>query len=487
MKGANKRIGPIVGIVLLGVFVALVFTLLPARNPITLAARDLRQTVQWPRVELSLDRSMIRVVDQKPWANVLLYLDGKLIDQGATWSKNPTNETWSWEWTLPKDPRGRARFFHSCDAGCEAWTQFDVSPDDARPKNTLRPTKLGVVFASQDRDWHDRSAWNVELVYASSEARDDYWHVNQVAERVMLSKKRSLKTLLRIDYDRGQAVPPTDDYEAFDRYLRFVENISRDARFEGLYGIVIGSGVNDKNANGKSPNRPVTPEWYARMINGYGIDVNATDNIVDRVRMANDELRILVGPIRPWNTDQNGARKWQIDVPWLNYMNTLVALLDKSAIASALAGLPYASPDGFALQVPGRPDLSLMGSIDPALEPRTTLKHAEWGDAQAGFRIYRDWMAIVNAHESTRGLPLYVTSMNTFAPGLAPTPDPPAKNYPRGWLRTALEEINREPQIHALCWFVDGIPGDDRWDLYSLQKRTGRLSDAADEFDALLK
>ena len=64
----------------------------------------------------------------------------------------------------------------------------------------------------------------------------------------------------------------------------------------------------------------------------------------------------------------------------------------------------------------------------------------------------------------------------------------PAQNYPAGWLTAALEEISEEPQVQALCWFLDDDrSGDDRWDLFSLTQKSGRLVDAADEFDALLQ
>ena len=51
-----------------------------------------------------------------------------------------------------------------------------------------------------------------------------------------------------------------------------------------------------------------------------------------------------------------------------------------------------------------------------------------------------------------------------------------------------MEEIGEEPQVQALCWFLDeDRSGDKRWDLFSLTQKPGRLVDAADEFDALLQ
>lgn len=64
-----------------------------------------------------------------------------------------------------------------------------------------------------------------------------------------------------------------------------------------------------------APNRPVTPEWYARVFSGYGEPVLHTDNAVQVIRAANPRVRMLAGPVRPWNTDQNGAYPYRVDVP----------------------------------------------------------------------------------------------------------------------------------------------------------------------------
>ena len=82
-------------------------------------------------------------------------------------------------------------------------------------------------------------------------------------------------------------------------------------------------------------------------------------------------------------------------------------------------------------------------------------------------------------------MPVYITSSNTFAPDEG---TPPAQNYPQGWLTSALEVINGEPQVQALCWFLDeDRSGDTRWDWFSLTRHPGRLIYAAEEFDALLQ
>jgi hypothetical protein len=251
-----------------------------------------------------------------------------------------------------------------------------------------------------------------------------------------------------------------------------------------VYGYLIGSGYNAVDSNKMDPEHPVTPAWYARIFNGYGQAAAHADNVVQVIRAENPNVRILVGPVQPWNTDQDGEQTYGVDTPWLNYMNTLVAHLDESVQAKAAADVPLAAPDGFAVQAPGRPTAPELGAHSRADEPRFDLPRAAWNGAQAGFQVYQECLAIINRYPTTRGLPVYITSTNTF------TPDdgiPPAQNYPRGWLTSALEVINQEPQVKALCWFMDDLPGDTQWLWFSLTQQSGRLVDAAEEFEALLQ
>ena len=312
----------------------------------------------------------------------------------------------------------------------------------------------------------------------------DHRGTDDLAAHVRQATAKGLRALVRVDYDQGQSLPPVDDYLALTEYLQYLQRLARDDRLRSVYGYLIGSGYNALGSNSQAPEQPVTPEWYARVFNGYGEALTHTDNAVQTIRAVNPSVRVLVGPVQPWNTEQNGERRYEVDVPWLNYMNTLVAALDESAQAKAAAGIPLTAPDGFALQAPGRPNAPELDGHDRAEEPRLDLRRAEWDGAQAGFRVYRDWLAIINAYPTTRGLPVYVTSTNTF------TPDegiPPAQNYPPGWLTAALEVVNAEPQVKALCWFLDYFPHDAQWEWFSLTRQPGRMIDAAEEFDALLR
>jgi hypothetical protein len=165
-------------------------------------------------------------------------------------------------------------------------------------------------------------------------------------------------------------------------------------------------------------------------------------------------------------------------------MNTLTANIDASVSAKATLGISSVAPDGFAVQAAGRPEAPELQNESGATEPLTDLRRREWNGAQMGFRVFEDWLEIINAYTSTRGLPVYITSTNTSQPD---TDVKPAENYPRGWLSNALQAVNQEPQIKALCWFIDSFPNDQRWELFSLTNPGGLAIDAAQEFDELLR
>jgi hypothetical protein len=425
----------------------------------------------------------LEVTDIRPWTHVVLSVNGRSVPP-YEWQEHAQNR-WTWTWKLDGiDPNSAAEYvlYHDCNTGCIERARFLASEPDVPALEAQLPTKLGVVFAAPDRDWHGRSGWTVELTYALL-AEDEFWGIDDLALRVQQAADKGLRVLVRVDYAQGQSIPPDGEQLALSTYLAYLRRLARDARLQDVHGYLLGSGYNSAEGNALAPDHPVTPGWYARMLNGHGEAPSRTDNAVQIIRAENPQARVLVGPVRPWSTDQSGARPYRIDAPWLNYMNTLVAALDDSTKAKLAEGAALVAPDGFALHTPGWVDAPALSDRNRAQEPQKDLGRAPWNEAQAGFRVYRDWMSVINEYPSTRGLPIYITSTNTFAHGSAP----PAENYPPGWLTSAYVEIRDEPQVQALCWFIDqDRSGSQNWDPFSLAERSGKMLDAAQEFDRLL-
>jgi hypothetical protein len=466
------------------------YWLLPISGQVVVIPGGEGETLRWPRMRLSPpvpqpgQEVMLQVMDVVPWTYVLLTVDGQPLRPGE-WTTE-AGDTLTWEWTFLVPDRGLSTlvFYRDCHTGCIEQGRMVVGKGQTPAPTNLVPTKLGVVFADPDRDWHGRSGWDVELTYAAL-ADAEFWGIDDLAQRVHRATEKGLRVLVRVDYAQGQSMPPTGDHLALSEYLLYLQRLARDERLTGVYGYFLGSGFNEIGSNALSPDRPVTPEWYARVFNGYGEPVEHADNAVQTIRAENPQVRLLVGPVRPWSHDQDGERPHAVDVPWLNYLNALMYALDESARTKAAAGVALAAPDGFALHVPGYPGAPELDEGQRAREPQLDLRRVEWDGAQAGFRVYHDWLEVINAHPSTGGLPVYITSTNTFRPG---EDTPPAQNYPQGWLTAALEEISPEPQVHALCWFLDADrSGDARWDWFSLAERPGRLIYAAEEFEGLLQ
>ncbi len=477
------------GALLLGLVVLIGLAIAPIPGQLLWVPDHWQATTAWPRVSLNPEvpepDSMVEVAiaDTVPWTNVKLVAGGVPV-QYERYEQNAASGYWRWYWslTLPATGGVPLTFYHDCDTGCQSWATATVGAlKPTSPEPTL-PTKLGIIFAAPDRDWHHRAGWDVELTYALKADRE-YWGIDDLALRVGNATTKGLRVLVRVDYDQQQTVPPANDYVALGQYLAYVRRLARDARLSGVYGYIIGNGINARSETTLAPSQPITPDWYARLFNGYGAQASHTDNVVETIRAENATVRVLVGPVRPWLSDANGAKQFSIDSPWLNYMNTLLADLDESAANNEAIGVALTAPDGFAVSAPGDPDSAALVLTPPADEPRADLRRADWNGAQSGFRVYTDWLSVINAYPRFKGLPIYINT-NTYPPG---SDSPPAQNYPRGWLTNALAVVNAEPQAAALCWFLDSFPMDKQWALFSLTQPQGLLIDAAEEFDGLLK
>lgn len=493
---------------LLLVLLVLLYWQLPIGGTVIISSMPMEFDPQWPQITLNPatpqpgEAVTATVVDNRPWTYVQLTVDGApasfdtvgVLPGGATWQ-------WTWTFTMPTlSPTSAGtvlEFYHDCNSGCRLRGRRLLEPliaaQQSLPTTSGPSTKLCVAFPDPKRDWHERSGWVVDLTYAqlTADSVDSYWTIDALAQRVAMATAKGLRILVRVDYAKTQNLPPANDALALDHYLTYLRRLARDERLRSVYGYIIGSGYNTQEANSQAPTNPITPAWYARVFNGYSKPVNRHDNVVETIRAENPQVRILVGPVRPWRSDQTGEQIYTIDTPWLNYMNTLVAALDAGAQAKATAGIGLAAPDGFAVNAAGNPTAPELGGQEPAQEPTVDLPRTAWNGAQAGFRVYREWLAIVNHYPTTQGLPLYITAANTFATGDGLTPDDveallPVQSYPSGWLTTALAVINQEPQVQALCWFLDLIPNDNSWDTFSLARQTGQLVEAAEEFERLL-
>jgi hypothetical protein len=212
------------------------------------------------------DEVRLHVTDRTPWTYVLLTVNGSPV-RPESWGSGLNKQwTWTFRFVLPTGP-SEIVFYRNCNTGCAEQGRM-VLGEAPVPPSGLIPTKLGLVFPNLERDWHGRSGWAVELTYAR-QAEKSFWGIDDLAARVYKHHLKGLRVLVRVDYDYGQAIPPAGDHLALAEHLDYLARLARDDRLRDVYGYILGSGYNGLDLNGLAPDRPVTPEWYARMFNGY--------------------------------------------------------------------------------------------------------------------------------------------------------------------------------------------------------------------------
>lgn len=432
-----------------------------------------------PRNPLPGETVLVTVVDKYYWSFTQLTLGHMVALPVDSPESIAQVYTWTWSAIVPEGESFELKFYVNCHSGCEERASAIVGQVNSIVLPQRLPTKLGVVLPNLERDWHNRQGWAVELTYAT-QSEASYWGVDDLASRVQQHREAGLNVIIRVDYDPSQSLPLDNDDAALAEYLAYLKRLARDDRLCDVYAFVIGSDMNVTDVD--RGQQAITPAWYARLFLGYGQSLLSTDNAVQIIAHENPGVRVLVGPVRPWEQAQRDSSTAIDEAPWLSYMRVLTMHLDETVQAKSRAGISV-SFDGFDVQAPA--NLARIQLPDKAEdEPSLHLWHESYPDAHVGFRVYEDWLDIINAYDSTRGMPVYIISTNTYQRDGGATP---AETYVSGWLSNALSVINHEPQIKALCWFLDDFPNTDQWDAFSLTQAPGKLKDAAVEFDELLR
>lgn len=194
-------------------------------------------------------------------------------------------------------------------------------PISARDINDLRrwfdrfdpETLVGASWTRNTRDWHSKSGWDVQLVYATGDPSFSY---TAIGPAVKASHDAGRHVLVRLDYARGQSLPPENDSQALATYLQVLQAMCGAPNFKNIaYGYIIGNEYNSSDENTLMPAKPsppsppppepplhygISPEWYARVFNGYGTPVGATDNAIETVRAVQSDVWVLVGAVAPY-------------------------------------------------------------------------------------------------------------------------------------------------------------------------------------------
>ncbi|HUN22658.1 MAG TPA: hypothetical protein PK299_05935 [Anaerolineales bacterium] len=171
----------------------------PGRYYLLSSAEIAQQPLPWVRVTRQGEQVFAEIYDRQPWAYVRLEVNGKPAT-ALGYNTLEADRLYHWRWQLTADTLAtpsQLSFFHTCQLGCQAWAvqHIGMPPPITEPR-PYRPTQLGAVFASPQRNWHGRQAWSVEMTYAQL-PDDETWGVDALAERVRLLHSNGLQVLVR--------------------------------------------------------------------------------------------------------------------------------------------------------------------------------------------------------------------------------------------------------------------------------------------------
>ncbi|MFN0072845.1 MAG: hypothetical protein ACKVVP_15275 [Chloroflexota bacterium] len=355
------------------------------------------------------------------------------------------------------------------------------------------PTLAGATWVDNSRPWITRNktgtdVWHVYMHPPAPPAGGSADNFANVRDNISMSRQSTPKqnVLLRVDYAEGQSLP----WNATTRgeYLGFLQQICADPIFrENLLGFIIGNECNSQDENRQSGGT-MNPDEWARTYNGYGSGASATDNAFQVIRAALPDARVLVGAVAPYNPQADGSPAFAIPVPWLNYFNQLCLRVTQRMTQAGLS-----APDGFALHAYGRvgdDGTANGGSQEPHRSVPSPVPYP--ASAEYGFRVYRQWLAVMDGYPLLQLAPVWITETNTFTTTHC---DQSYPMNPPGWYFEAVKEIydfNHDPfvsvqnRIKSVCWFVDRN-FDGNWGLDAISGHTmGRLGAASNDFNSVL-
>lgn len=308
-----------------------------------------------------------------------------------------------------------------------------ASPPPPTPLLGDAPATLAGVHFAGDRytaaevfgGGPGQTGWAVELAYASDGAPD------AVARRMTALHRRGFRVILRVDFARGQHIPPAADAAAVARYVDFVVK-AVGAAGGTVRHVVVGNEGNIDEA-GDDPGRNTecrlgratcTPEAYA-----------AVYAAVRAALQPRGDVAVLVAGVSPGDAD-HPAR-------WMSGPDHLAAVL---------AQLGPGDVDGVALHAYGLEQAPVPGL--PA-EPLAYF--------QALVERQLDVMAAAG-HVRT---PVYITEMNEYT-----RPEAAFVRAAYAWL----DGLNRagRARVRAACWFV--LDGSGAWSDVALAGRPDILA-----------
>lgn len=306
--------------------------------------------------------------------------------------------------------------------------------------------RVGSHFIHPDRDLHERPSLSVELVYLHPSPG---FSIEDARNRVLMARsKGDVDVYLRVDYQPGQTLPPTDNTEALDEYLNFARLVAGDNILARSRGLIFG---NETNLSGEwaVSGIQLSIDWIAQIL--YGTDTPSTNrnNVYNAVRDVNPNVLIFVPAVAPFSPESTGIWDYtppdgRLDLsPWERYQYELAYKCFNNDNHAPAADIYFAMHTYSRVGIDGTAN---GGAEEPTRDIQDNPFGAQWGTRVLGDMIY----AIQQAAEGVPIPGFLVSEWNSLTDGK------PKYNYPRGLEQNVVAYLHSlDVRILGLACFVD--------------------------------
>jgi hypothetical protein len=283
---------------------------------------------------------------------------------------------------------------------------------------------------------------------------------------------------LRIDYEPGQTLPPTGRDGALREFCQWAgQSVAADSVLGRSRGIICGNETN-LSAEWRVSQIPLTAEWVARCVYGFGTGTGDTGNLFQAIKTANPAIRVMAPAVGPFNPESTGSVLYPppdgraMLSPWERYQHELALKCYQNNFHAPAAEVQFAMHTYSRVGKHGT-------DFGGAQEPRQDNREGQF-DAQFGTRCLSDMLHAIKQANGNVAPTIVISEWN---PG---TDAAPIDCYPDGLLQEVVRYVNTVPNVLALCSFVDQDLGGWR-DFSMTTAGESRLQDWDQDYDELLR
>lgn len=336
--------------------------------------------------------------------------------------------------------------------------------------------KVGSHWMHPDRILHGRRSASIELLYFRNPSPG--FDLDAARNRVQMARDKGCDVWLRIDYEPGQTLPPTGHEGAlFNFRMWAAQAVASDPILGRSRGIICGNEPN-LSAEWRLTQNPLTAEWVARCVYGFGTDLADTGNLYQEIKTVNPAMLVLAPGVGPFNPESSGnlpylppdgrslLSPWELyqhELAWKSYHNNFHAPPDQ--VLFAVHTYSRVGPDGT--------------HNGGAQEPRQDMREGMFG-AQFGTRNLDDMLYAIRRANNDTPPTIVISEWN------AGTDAAPISCYPDGLMQEVVRYVHTKPNVLALCSFVDQDLGG--WAEFAMTTPgEARLFDWDQDYDDLLR